>query len=225
MALSSDTSQSGNVLFLILIAVALFAALSFAVSNTMRGNQTSGITQEKEKINTAYLHQFPSILNQTIMRMRMSEGVLPEELSFAFPGNTDYGTFGSESEHEVFHPQGGGLPYQAPPDSINDGSDWIFNGDLEIENVGTTGGTSSNTELLAILIGIPESLCRYINYDLTSIMQTPPSVTVSGETNKYTGTFGYAGTISNPTIAGHDTYCYYSTNLGKYVFFKALIER
>lgn len=225
MTLSSDTSQSGNVLFIILIAVALFAALSFAVSSTMRSNQTTGIAQEKEKVNTAYLHQFPSALNQTIMRMRMSEGIQPEELIFAFPGNTDYGTFGTVPDHEVFHPQGGGLPYQAPPDNVNDGSSWIFNGDLEIDNIGTTGGTSNNTELLAILTGIPENLCRYINYDITDVMQDPPSITVSGETNKFTGTFGYAGTVSNPAVSGHDTYCYYSTNLGKYVFYKALIER
>ena len=155
----------------------------------------------------------------------MSEGVEPESLIFAFPGNTDYGTFGTLPQNEVFHPLGGGLSYQKAPDGINDGSDWIFNGDLEISNLGSTSGTNTSSDLLAILPGITEKICRYVNFDLTQVMQTPPSITVAGETNKFTGTFGYAGTINDPAIAGHDTYCYYSTNLGKYVFYKALLER
>ena len=42
------SSQSGNIIFIILIAVALFAALSFVVSQMMRGPTTIG--EEKDGV-------------------------------------------------------------------------------------------------------------------------------------------------------------------------------
>ncbi len=223
---SSRPSESGNVLFLILIAVALFAALSFAVSQTTQ-NSSSGVKNETNRINTAYLHQFPVSIKQAIVRMKISGQVGDDQLSFAYPGNTDYGTFGTSPTHEVFHPQGGAIVYTAPPATTNDGTPWIFNGSIEITNVGKTSGDASSVELIGLLPGISNELCQEINRTFNGGTGVTPivSITVPGETNRYTGTYTYAGTINNAAINGKDAYCYYSTNLGKNVFFKAFIER
>ncbi|HNQ92829.1 MAG TPA: hypothetical protein PKI93_07860 [Alphaproteobacteria bacterium] len=225
MQKNTPTSQSGNILFLILIAVALFAALSFAVSQSMRGSGSGGTTEEKGRIDSAYLQQFPTSIRQAIVRMRISNTLKPEDVSFAHPGSVTYGVFGTTPSHEVFHPQGGATVYQAPPNEINDGSDWIFNGDIEVANLGTTNGTSSSSELVAFLPGVRLDICRYLNQGLTGTLADPPTVTIAGETNTFTGTFGYAATLTDPALDGKDTFCYYSGTLGKYVFYQVLIPR
>lgn len=218
-------SQAGNVLFLILIAVVLFGALSFAISKTMTGGSPSDISTEKNRINSAYLHQFPTEMRKTILRMKVRHSIPAESISFAHPGTADYGIFGTTPENELFHPQGGDIPYQHPPAEINGGSEWIFNGNLEVDGIGKTGATANSSDLLAILTGIRQDICEQINHGLSGTIETPPSLTISGETDKFTGTFGYTGTISDPAINGKDAYCYFSTTLNQYVYFYVLDQR
>lgn len=220
----SPSSESGNILFLILIAVVLFAALSFAVSQTMR-HQNITISSEKNKVSTLYLHEFPAAIRQAVTRMQVGGDTDLADLSFAHHGTTDYGTFGTTPAHEVFHPQGGDLPYQLPLEGINDGTDWIFNGDLEIDGVGQTNSASTGSDLVALLPGVTQAICEETNYGVSGVRQTPPTLNLTGETNKYTGSFGYADTVSDAVLIGRDSYCYYSSALSKYVFYYVLVQR
>lgn len=226
MQKNAPSSQSGNVLFLILIAVALFAALSFAVSQSIRGGGgRTGVTEEKGQIDSAYLQQFPTSVRQAIVRMRISGSLNPEDISLARQGTVAYGAFGTNPSREVFHPQGGAVAYQAPPDGINDGSDWVFNGDIEVQDMGLTTGNASGSDLVAFLTGVRIDICRYVNQKVTGSLSDPPTVTVSGETNIFTGTFGFADTLTDPALDGKDSFCYYSANLGKYVYYQVLLPR
>jgi len=60
---AASDAERGNVLFLILIAVALFAALSYAVTSTGRTND-GGLQKEKQKLSEAELNRFTAALNQ-----------------------------------------------------------------------------------------------------------------------------------------------------------------
>ena len=73
--------QQGNVLFLILIAVALFAALSYAVTKTSQSSG-SGIDKENKKLELARMQQQISQIKFSIMRMQ-TRGVDPKDISFA----------------------------------------------------------------------------------------------------------------------------------------------
>src|ERR1039458_1324840 len=64
--------ESGNVLFLILIAVALFAALSYAVTQSSRSGSTES-TGEKSLISSSTLTQYPAGVRTDIIRMRSEE--------------------------------------------------------------------------------------------------------------------------------------------------------
>lgn len=68
---SSPSSSSGNVLFLILIAVALFAALSYAVTSSTR---SGGGDASKEKVILAVnqFEQFKSSVNTSYLRLKMN---------------------------------------------------------------------------------------------------------------------------------------------------------
>jgi len=100
----SRASQRGNVLFLILIAVALFAALSYAVTSSNRSGSgdTSG---EKAKLSQAVLDSYMAAINVGTMR-----------LNFRGCGIIDYtppAGWGSETHNcHLFHPDGGQVIYQ-----------------------------------------------------------------------------------------------------------------
>lgn len=68
---SCRLNQRGNVLFLILIAVALFAALSYAVTSSQRGGG-KGISDEKVKTGAASIQQYVSLMRASVQRLMLS---------------------------------------------------------------------------------------------------------------------------------------------------------
>ncbi len=80
--------ESGNVLFLILIAVALFAALSYAVTQSSRSGGGDAAS-ETNLINSSTITQYPAGIRTALVRMIVSSGVTADELSFNTP--SDFG--------------------------------------------------------------------------------------------------------------------------------------
>lgn len=225
-SLIRGNGSSGNALLLILLAVVLFAALSYAVSNSMQNSGSGAVEGEKSKVTSADLQQFPSVIAQAITRMTISKNLTLEDLSFAHDGSVTYGTFGTQPTREVFNPQGGAVPYQLPPAGLNDGSEWIFTGALELEDVGTTAGDATSSDLLALLPGVSLASCRMINSGGNiNMLTTPPSLTLAGESTPFTGSFTYADTISDAALNGRTSGCYFSTALNKYVYVHVLASR
>ncbi|PZP55012.1 MAG: hypothetical protein DI586_08220, partial [Micavibrio aeruginosavorus] len=86
--MTGNTSRpaAGNVLFLILIAVALFAALSYAVTSSSRG---SGDTKmENAEIEAARIIQYSTSIDVGLQRMRAATGKQDWEFDFADNGQT-----------------------------------------------------------------------------------------------------------------------------------------
>ena len=155
-------AQQGNVLFLILIAVALFAALSYAVTQSSRGG--SDASKETDLINSAQITQYPTQVRTAVLRM-MIQGVSSTQLLFNKPAHLD--DISDTPTYGVFHPSGGEAVYQdAPaifmdPDGPNATGEWFFNGNFSIGDIGT-----SDTEVIAFLPGITEAVCNKLNSEL-----------------------------------------------------------
>ena len=104
--------QKGNALFLILIAVALFAALSYAVTNSGRGG--SGIDKEQASIASSEIVAYAGLATATVERLKLY-GCADNEISFErspFDGSdTVYFNANSPADFSchVFHPSAGGL--------------------------------------------------------------------------------------------------------------------
>lgn len=156
-------SESGNVLFLILIAVALFAALSYAVTQSTRSG--SGTTErETVLLNSASLTQYPTSLRTAVVRMILS-GMDVGDIGFDTPSEATFND--GSAKNRVFHPTGGGAVYQTAPLEVmakDQGPGWTYNGNFDIPQIGQTG--AGGNDLIAFLPGVTISVCRRLNEEL-----------------------------------------------------------
>jgi hypothetical protein len=153
------TSERGNVLFLILIAVALFAALSYAVTQSTRSGSGTA-DKEQALLSSASMTQHPTAMRTSIIRMVLG-GVDVSNIYFNSPANfsglSDLGT-------GVFHPTGGGAVFQAAPANIMAGASqgtWFYNANWDIPLIGIDAG--GGNDLIAFLPGVSPVVCRSVN--------------------------------------------------------------
>ena len=234
------SNEEGNVLFLILIAVALFAALSYAVTSSTRSGGGDA-SSETNLISSAQITQYPASVSTSIVRMIIS-GTAVSEIRFNRP--SEFATLDS-NPIGVFHPQGGGATFiQAPGDIMESGNagPWVFNADLEVPEIGTDG--VGGNDVIAFLIGIKQSICSKINVEY-GLASTPPvlaadlSGTSAGDYGRrmyddggtdYTFPAGDA-TAANDIDDGAGAFdgqpfgCFQNAGAGDYVYYHVIVER
>ena len=100
--------QSGNVLFLILIAILLFAALSYAITQSTRSNG-DGANKEKIELLTSRLFQWFALADSTVQRMRLVRNVPIDGFDFNVIGSGWYDKC-SDSSCVFYDHRGGDMP-------------------------------------------------------------------------------------------------------------------
>lgn len=225
-------NEAGNVLFLILIAVALFAALSYAVTQSTRSGGGSS-DNETALINSAQVTQYPASVRTAVVRMIIG-GTDLADLEFNPP--SDYASLTS-NDVGVFHPSGGAATYVQAPNNLMSGGGsgtWHFNGHFEIIDIGTSVGTdAAGNEILAFLPGITQTLCNRINQELgiTGDVNTDADVSANYTQDMHNGytipssetILGGAGTTT-PGLQGEPFGCF-QNNGGDYVYYHVLLEQ
>lgn len=227
-------SESGNVLFLILIAVALFAALSYAVTQSTRSGGGDA-SSETNLVNSSQITQYPASLKTAITRMNVSNSIAVDELLFDDPSLFS-ALSATEQTQAVFHPLGGGATYQQAPKNVMNGAAspvWIFNSTNEVKNIGTDAGTASR-DIVAFLPDIKKAICDKINsqlgigtsileptaIDYTTLMAKGTTGIVAAASAKIIGSA--AGSIS---LEGKPQGCFAIGAGPTYVYYSVLIER
>ena len=235
--------QHGNALFLILIAVALFAALSYAVTNSGRGG--SGIDKEQASLYAAQIVQYASLMEQTIARMQLINGCGDDEIAFwhdsngdgSFTSADDYYNNGSADECFLYKPEGGGLTFQAPDAAWLDGvstsetfyGEYLFNGSVCIDGFGChTDGTADNSELMLFLPFIKKDICVELARNTNGLASGEP--VVEGDDAWVNNTFkgNYHDGRQLDSSFGVRTGCFEGDNTppsDTYVYFHVLINR
>lgn len=159
--------HSGNVLFLILIAVALFAALSYIVTQSSRSGSSQG-AKEKEVLNSSQIIQYPLAIRTAVSRMLVSK-VKVDQVAFNEPNN-----FGSVPQRRlVFHPKGGGAVYEVAPSTLmanKVSKNWNFNANFQVPNIGTNG--AGGNDLIAFLVGVSAGACKQINEKIGVVLSS-----------------------------------------------------
>lgn len=230
-------NQRGNVLFLILIAVALFAALSYAVTQSSRSGGDS--SRETNILNAAQLTQYPTSVRTAVLRL-VIDGFQDTGLLFNNPASA----VGANEPFEIFATIGGGAVYQNAPGEmmqaggINEDGEWAFNMNFEVPELGrtTVAGLSGN-ELIAFLPGVTESVCTRLNLEAGIIASanvvnpsTPAAVTQTLVEQNITALTYYASTSSVELDSATDDFtrqpfgCF-TLSTGQHVFYTVILER
>lgn len=166
--------NSGNVLFLILIAVALFAALSYIVSHSTRGGG-SDASDEKIKLVAAQMLQNGIATRLAVTRMRVA-GIKPEDMNFWWDGDPNFAVFGKAGQ---------AIRLQ-PPDLTSFG----VQGASQYYYTGITTGTAFKD------IGTPAAdIFMALNFDIT-----PQAEKLCKAINKGIGIQGVPGSSSGPNF-------------------------
>ncbi len=248
-SLDQDARQSGNVLFIILLGVVLFGALSFSVMRT-QGTVSETAEPERLKMQATEIIRYAQDVRRAVDMMR-ANGLSESDIRFAHADlDVAYGTYGTNPTAEVFNPAGGGAYYKKPkkewldPANITtaDSGAWLFTGASEVFNIGTPTDDNCSawpvadrpkcSELVMFLPYITRELCIAINQalNLGDATTTPSKDNTSMSFTKFAGTFTYATQIRPTEVAyrGQEAYCIQgdsSPATGTYHFYQVLIAR
>ncbi len=243
MTLISCQKQSGNVLFLILIAVALFAALSYVVSSSTRTG--SGTTErERLQLTVSEIFNYVTAVQVGLTRLQ-SVGCKENQISFnnpvdaaaaaAYAFTEDYNNTNAPPNHscDIFHPAGGAVAYKDVPANWIESTDpslkrfFYTTGDA-VQNIGTDCANDACTEINMNLWSISKKLCEAINDKLGYhyLNANIPTDALFGcpFSGEYSCGGGVNAVFTNPALAGKSLVCYNDNNFG-YVFNAVLQAR
>ena len=241
-------NQSGNVLFLILISVALFAALSYVVTNSTRGGGGSS-AKERAQLYAGEILSYTTTIKTAVNRIMLS-GCRSDQLDFhtaaytrndgVTANNTPNANAPSDGSCAVFEPTGGNVtPYIVSTDGLDLNNPGIGNPSdyragtpafrvINIAGVGTsvpaTPALDSN-DLVMLVNHLNRDTCMAIN-DLLKIdnpnNDAPAQVHV-GSGGQYTNG-SFAGTMVDTTFSGRAFFCL-KTPGDNYQFNAVVLER
>ena len=223
--------EQGNVLFLILIAVALFAALSYAVTQSTRSGGGDA-NRETTLVNSSQITQYPAGIKTAITRMIISNNVTSDQLLFDGPSN--FGTLETNTvtAQGVFYPTGGGATFSEAPSSVMAAGapgTWHFNAENQVTNIGTTAGapSTSTDDIIAFLPGVSKAICDRIHSQL-GLGAVPAVAGIDSTTDMDFANQGIpaapgGGTITHAVLDGQPQGCFLDG--ATYVYYHVLVER
>ena len=240
-------NPSGNVLFYVLIGVALMAALSYAVSQTNRGSAQS-ITKERAGILASEIIEYGEIVGNAVIQLRL-RGIDDTEISFENKEISGYENANcTDDSCKVFALDGGGITYAVPMGEWLDSSysdelryqEMYFNGSA----MGLDKGSDSKDDLILFIPYLKKAVCIAINDALgvpLTTAETPQESNGPFETSeKFTGFYSDVADIyvsgSNTTgqsdiLSSFSAGCTKSSGSGaapaegSYHFYKILLAR
>jgi hypothetical protein len=222
---TTRTHEKGNALFLILIAVVLFAALSFAITQSNRSGGNSN--RETSLVSSTTVTQYSSSLRTGIMLMMLRNNMSTNQVLFIPPTEATYG--GTDASFEVFHPDGGGVSFstvdRATVNAVTTGvaitnpfrsSNWYFINNKVVENVGTAAG-----DIVALLTDVSLPVCQRINEQISGNTTIPTTAENLAALIGAGGTLSDAGTV----LDAQQFYCVQPSASTSYVYYHVLAEQ
>ncbi len=233
MTRSSSAHESGNVIFIILIAIALLAALTFAVSQGNRGSSVK-VGKDRAKLFASDIVEYSESVATAVAQLRL-RGCTETQISFEDPQNIGYtnGNAPANFMCHIFHPDGGGVNWRPPPQDAKDSSfngkiEWLITADTRIQNIGTNNTNNTSTELMITVQNLSDTVCEELNKN-TNIQSTAIPADDEFGVTKFTGSYGYNASLligeTDASLRGKKAGCSYDVASDANVFYRVLIAR
>ncbi len=217
------TSENGNALIYVLIAIVLFAALGFTLSRQASTTGTDEIDEAKAEILAMELMAYSAQVKSVIDQM-MFTGTDIDELDLTLPSGGGFNT--APHIHKVYHPQGGGLtPSTLAEKAINQVSTppdagWYLGRFNNVEWTLTTG-----TDVILTAHQIKRPICEKINENLTGTGTIPA---IPGNLEDFlvdSATNSDLDIADCPSCEGYSTLCVSNAGATAYSFYSIVAER
>lgn len=225
------TSQKGNALFLILIAVALFAALSYAVTSSSRGG--GGIDKETARMQASILMQRAAHIERALKRIMLIGNYAPTHVEFQgsstnFPGANNPNC--SIDDCQIWTPEALGIEYDPPkttwlaPDPGGDDR-W---GQYRVHTNDLDGiGDDDDCDAMLVVNYLSKDMCIAVNRiaGIEMAAGNPPrSINGLNTYGRYIHTnCGNELVDTNSALDGHYTGCFEIDTGGMYVFYHTML--
>lgn len=149
--------QSGNILFIIMIAIFLIGTLT-AVMTSTDDSDSARIDDEILAIRASEVQRYASEIERAV-RFVIQNGYSESDIRFAHTNApSGYGSLGSDNRNQVFAKEGGGAMPRPAPDQINNGAAWEYYGGTAVPGAG-----SDRADLVAVLPNVTKQFCEKIN--------------------------------------------------------------
>ena len=221
---SNLAQQSGNILFLILLAVVLFAALSYAVTQSLRGGGKDAGAENAQTVAAAFV-QFGMDVGTFITRAQLTDNVKDTEFTFQvnsnsastqnflFTDGTADGWFNNSNctraacrVFKPYNPDGIAAQtfekYADPLYLTNSNQNMVKGGhpsfrQVILQNVGTDA-----PDLVLIIYGVSANVCNAINRQvgLSTSYTNTTSITDIGEPTNTSSPGNLSVAYSGPTV-------------------------
>ncbi len=189
--------ESGNALIYVLIAIALFAALSFILGRQTDSSEANVVSEEQTKLQATQMISYAGQVKSSIDQMLFSGSLVDDpvapattlesrKITFFKPGDTEYDNGANYRQiHMLYHPNGGGLSEKNIPEAIqadhSDESDpppgWYIG---RFNNVEWT--PSASHDIILVAYKISQNVCEQINDKITGSTAIPQ---VDGKLRNY----------------------------------------
>lgn len=242
-------STRGNVLFLILIAIGLFAALSYAMTQPGRGG--ASIDQERASLLAGEIFRELAAMDQAVKRLQLIKKCSDTEISFAYDSDSDGDIDSNDDYHNpnaptdfkchMFHEDGGALDWpKVPPLALDDVStaeseygNYFFANLVRVKGFGTDCDTGACSDLIVLAPFLKEQVAIEINRKVGIVPSDPVSDGACNlnfeSADMFTGTY-HAGCGANSTYGNSTqdtsrrrTVC--TTRIGQNECYRVLISR
>ncbi len=169
--LASRRTESGNALIYVLIAIALFAALTFALSRRNDVSETSTLSDEKARMYATQLISYSAQAKSAVEQMLFG-GTAPENIVFLRPGDAGFET--APHINKIYHPEGGGLslgtiPAEARTSAIASPPAGWYTG--RFNNVEWT--KTAAPDIVLVTFQIQKPVCEAVNDSITGNKTIP----------------------------------------------------
>lgn len=220
--------ERGNAIFIVLIGVVLFAAVTFVISSG-RDTGTKTLDEEEARLAATEVIQFGNAVKIAVERLLRIANA--DELNTAGNGilfsasgaHADYGVPGAQPKTEIFHPSGGGIIYTDPPaGTCTSACSYEFTGQIKVPAMGT-----DLYEFTMVLAPIDEVVCKQLNKVWQNGFATPP-VENALVLERFDGS-AFPGTnliAMTNAVSGKKAFCYKEgTGAERYIYVHVIRSR